>query len=96
MIGGCAVNRDARARGIVRDHSAKRRARARRDIRTETETVRLQKRVELIEHDTRADTHRSFFQIEIEDLSIVAREIDDQSFADRTAGQTRSRTARSN
>src|SRR5438270_14001481 len=39
MTGRCTVNRATRPRGIVRDHSTKRRSRARCYIRTETKSV---------------------------------------------------------
>ena len=94
MISGRAVNRDARAGGIVCDHPAERCSRAGGDVRPETKSVRLEKGVELIEHDTRANTHGTFFQTEIGDLPIVARKIDNQAFADGVSDQTCARAAR--
>ena len=83
-----SVNRNARAGGIVRDHAADRRARARGHIRAKTKTVRLEKRVELIEDNTRAGVNGARVQIQLGDLAIVARELDDQSIANRATGQT--------
>ena len=94
MVGGCSVNRDVRAGGIVGDHSAEGGTRTGRHIRTEAKSVRLEKRIQLIEHDTRADTHGTLFQTEIGDLPVVARKIDNQTFADGVSDQTRSRAAR--
>ena len=54
-----------------------------RDVRTETEPMRLEKIVELIEDNPGADANTSLVEIEIVDLAIVPREIDDQSFANR-------------
>ena len=94
MVGGCSVNRDVRAGGIVGDHSAEGRTRTGRHIRAETKSVRLEKRIQLIEHDTRASTHGAFFHIEIGDLPVVARKIDNQAFADGVSDQTGARAAR--
>ena len=41
-------------------------ARAGGDVRAETKSVRLEKRVELIEHNARADADRARFEIQIE------------------------------
>src|SRR5262249_30819178 len=51
--------------------------------------VRLEKAVQLIEHDARTDVNAAIVDVEIVDLSIVAREIDDQSFSDGVADETR-------
>jgi hypothetical protein len=56
--------------------------------------VRLEKRIQLIEHDAGADAHREMVEVEIVDLAIVPREIDDQSFADGVADQAGTRAAR--
>ena len=42
----------------------------------------------MIEHDARANAHAAFFKIEFRDLAIVARKVDDQSFADRISNET--------
>ena len=55
--------------------------------------MRLEKRVELIKHDAGADAHRSIVDVEIVDLAIVAREIDDQSLANSISDQTRAGAA---
>src|SRR5258707_2671755 len=44
--------------------------------------------MDLIDHDTRPDAHAAFFEIEIGDLPVVARKVDNQSLADRVANQT--------
>jgi hypothetical protein len=88
-----AIDRHPRAGGIIRDHSAESRARTGRDIRTETKAVWFEKGVELIEDDATADAHRSLLEIERADLSIVAREIDDQTIANCAAGEATAGTA---
>ena len=96
VVGGRAVNWDVRAGGIVCDHSAERGARTCRNIGPKTKSVRLEKGVQLIEHNPGANLHRAIFDFELGDLAIVSRKIDNQSFADRVADQTRARTARDN
>src|SRR5207244_4222360 len=86
--------RHVRAGGIVRDHSADRRAGTGRDIRPETKSVRLEKPIELVEHDACADTDGAILDVEIVDFAVVAREIDDQPIADRVTDETRARAAR--
>ena len=95
VVRGRAVNRDARAGRIVRDHAADGGARAGGDVRAETKSVRLEKGVELIEDNAGAGADGARFEIQIGDLAVVAREFDDQSVADRAAGQTGARAARS-
>ena len=48
----------------------------------------------MIEHNTRANAHAAFFEIEIGDPAVVPREIDNQAFADRVSNQTRTGAAR--
>src|SRR5581483_4257452 len=70
---------------------AERGARACGHVGPETEAVRLEKGVEFIEHNTGADTHGARLRrvdLEIVDLAIVSGEIDDEAFANRTAGET--------
>src|SRR6266496_1495873 len=54
----------------------------------------FEKIVKLIEHDPRADAHTASFEIQIADLPVVARELNDQAFANRVADQTCARAAR--
>ena len=49
--------------------------------------MRLEKGIELIEHHAGADANAAIVDVEIVDLAIVTREIDDQSFADGIADQ---------
>ena len=49
--------------------------------------MRLEKRIELVEHDAGADANAAIVDAEIVDRAIVTREIDDQSFADRVPDQ---------
>ena len=95
VIRSGAVNWNVRAGRIVRDHAANRGARTGRDVRSETKSVRFEKRVQLIEHDTSADADGAIVDVEIVDLAIVAREIDDQSFTNRISDETCSGAARS-
>ena len=94
VIGSRAVDWNVRAGRIVRDHAADGGARAGSDVGPKTKSVRLEKRVQLIEDDTGAGAHAAFVDIEIVDLAIVAREIDDQSFADRVSNQAGTGAAR--
>ena len=93
MIGGRAVNWTTRAGRIVGNHSGKRCAGARGDIRSKTKSVRSEEIVKLIQHDTGAYAHATFFDIEFADLPVMTREIDDQSLADRAAGQACARAS---
>ncbi len=95
MIGSGPVNWNTCAGRIVRDHAADGRARAGRNVGTETKPVRFEKRVYLIEHNAGADTDAAIVDVEIVDLAIVAREIDDQSFADGVPDQAGAGPARS-
>src|SRR5947209_1518115 len=87
VIGSRAVDRNVRTGRIVCDHAADGGARAGRDVGAETKSVRLEKRIQLIEHHTGADADAAIVDVEIVDLAIVTRKIDDQSFADRIADQ---------
>src|SRR5881394_4015495 len=95
MIGSRAVDWNARTGRIVCDHAADGGARAGRNVGAETKSVRIEKRVQLIEHDTGADADAAIVDVEIVDLAIVAREIDDQSFTNRISDETCSGAARS-
>ena len=95
MIGGCPINRASRAGRIISDHSAERSARARCHVRAETKSVWLKKIVELIENNACSDAHAAFFQIEIGDLAIVPRKLDDQTFADRVSDKASACASRS-
>ena len=95
VIGRRPVNRNARSRRIVRDHAADRRPRAGGNVRPKTETVRLEKRVQLIEHHAGTGADRARFEIQLGDLAVVAKELNNQSVADRAARQTGARAARS-
>jgi hypothetical protein len=50
--------------------------------------VWFQKIIELIQHNAGPDPHAAFFEVEIGDLAVVAREFNDQSVANRVAHQT--------
>jgi hypothetical protein len=56
--------------------------------------VRLEKIVKLVEHHAGADADASFIDVKIVDLTVVAREIDDQAFTDRVSDQARAGAAR--
>jgi len=71
VIGGCPVNRNTRPGGIIGDHSAERCARAGGHVRPETKPVRFEEGIELVEHHSGTDAHRSTFEVEIIDLAIV-------------------------
>ena len=84
----------ARPGRIVRDHPAQRRARTRGHIRSEHETFRLEKTVQLIQHHACADAHRPFLRIKICDEPRVTGEIHHHTIADGAADESRSRAAR--
>src|SRR5260370_40339748 len=75
MIGSRAVNRNARTGRIICDHAADGGARAGRDVRAETKSVRTEKRVQLIEHHTGPEADAAIVDVEIVDLAIVSRQI---------------------
>src|SRR5437773_3073112 len=85
MIGCCAIKRTSCTGRIIRDYSAERGARARCHIGAETKSVRLKKVVKLIEHNACAHAHAAFFKIEIGDLAIVPRKLENQTIADRVS-----------
>ena len=89
-----AINRRVRAGRIVGNHAAQRRARTGRHVRAETESVRMQKIVQLIQHHARADADGAAFQVQVVDVPVVAREINDQAVADGSARKARARAAR--
>ena len=96
MIGCRAVDRHARAGRIVRDHSADGRTGTRGHIGAKTKSVRFEKCVQLIQNNASAGPDGASFQIQLRNLTIVAREFDDQSIADRSAGQTGAGATRRN
>jgi hypothetical protein len=93
MIPRGAVHQGMRAAGIVRDHSANRRPRAGGHIRSETKSVRMQKMIQLIEDDSCADVHRAALQINVRDLLVVTREINDQPLAESASSEAGTRAA---
>src|SRR5256885_524205 len=89
--GGCAAAAAGAKKSRARADGG---ARAGGDVGSKTKSVRLEKRVQLIEDDTGAGAHAAFVDVEIVDLAIVAREIDDQSFADSVSNQAGTGAAR--
>lgn len=57
--------------------------------------MRLQKRVQLIEHNARARAHGLFFEVQSGDVAVEAGEFEDQPVANRAAHQSAARSARS-
>ena len=82
-----STHRHARAGGIVGDHTSDCGPGTGRNIWAKTKLVRLKKGVQLIEHDTGADTDAALIEIKIVDLAIVTREIDNQSLTDRVSNK---------
>src|SRR5205807_24299 len=76
-----------RARRIVCDHAADGRSGTSRNVRPKTKSMRPQKGVQLVQDDARANPNDSLLDIEIADLAVVSREIDDQAVADRVSDQ---------
>ena len=87
VVGGGAINRNPCTGGIVCNHAPDGGARARGNVGPETKSVRIKKHIQLIEHHSGADADAAIVEIEVVDLAIVTREIDDQSFADRVPDQ---------
>src|SRR5438105_1356918 len=94
MVRRGSIHQRMRAARIIRDHPTDGRPRTGRYIWTETKSVRMQKMIQLIENDSRADPNRAALQINVGNLFVVTGEIDDQSFPKRAACQTRARAAR--
>ena len=82
------------AGGIVGNHAAQGRARTRRHVRAETKTLWPEEIVQLVQHDAGADADGAAFRVEIADVPVVSREINDEAVADGSAGQARARAAR--
>src|SRR6266446_4053927 len=88
VIGGGAVNRHVRAGGIVCDHSAESCASAGCHIRSETKSVLFEIGVQLIQDNAGPHANCAIIEVEIKDLPVVTRKIDNESLADGAAGQT--------
>src|ERR1035437_7360421 len=56
--------------------------------------MRMEKIVQLVQHDTRADANGLAFQVKIVNVAVVAREINNKTVANGSARKTRSRAAR--
>ena len=54
----------------------------------------MEKIVQLVQHHARADPDGFAFQVQVVDVPVVAREINDEAVADGSARKTRSRAAR--
>ena len=83
VVAGNAKAERARAAGIVAGHAAKRRAGRRRNVHREPQTMRLERAIEIIEHDARLDRAAAPRDIEIEDAVQIFRAVDDQRMVDR-------------
>ena len=94
MIDGLAVQHRSRAARVVRDHAADGRAARGGDVGREAQAVRLQLRVQLVEHDARLDARPALGDVHLEDAVEVLRGVDDEAGADRLAGLRRAAAAR--
>src|SRR5689334_2402797 len=83
VVNHVAVGDRARTARVVTGHAADRRLRARRDVDREPETLRPQRGVQLIEHDT--GLHDRALAFDFKDPIQVLRAIDDQRLAHRLA-----------
>ena len=86
MIDRFAVQDGSRAAGVVGHHAADRGAAGGRDIGRETQAVRLQMRVQFIQHDARLDAHPALGGIQFQNAVVIFRGVDLKAFADRLAG----------
>src|SRR5438477_7917995 len=94
MVKRGAINRGSSAARIIGDHTAQRRSRAGGHVRPEAKSVRTQEFIQIIQDHAGPYPDRTPLQIKIDNLAIVAREIDDQAITDSTADQARSGAAR--
>ncbi len=94
MIDRLAVAQRASARGVVADHASQSRPVAGRNVRPEHQAERLEMGVELVQDDTRFDTHGHRIAIDDPDPVEVLREIDNDCGADRLTGETRGGSSR--
>ena len=63
-------------------------------IRPETEAVRMEEMIELVQHHPGADAHDAPLGVKIQNLAVMPRKIHDQAFANRAAAQAGARAAR--
>ncbi len=89
-----AVAQRARAAAVVRGHAAERRLRGRRYVDRIPEPVRLEARIELVEHDAGLDPGRARVDVELEQIAQVLARVEHERGADGLAALRRARAAR--
>ena len=85
VVDHVAVADRARARTIIGGHPADRRSIRGGRIDRKEEPVRLERRIELREHDPRLHAYRARLHVERDDLAQILRGVDDDRFADGLA-----------
>ena len=83
----------SRARRVVADHAAERGVSARRDIRTEEESLGRQRRVQLIQRDARLHARRARRRVDLEDRPAMRAEVHHHREVHTLARQTGAATA---
>ncbi len=94
MVDRRAVDRRARARGVVGDHAAEGGAGTGGHVGAEDQPVPLQEGVQLVEHHARADAHGARFGVEFRNAPVVAGQFHDDARTQRAARQPAARAPR--
>ena len=89
VVDRLAVEHRARAARIVGHHAADRGAAGGRDVGREPEAVRLELRVQLVEHDARLDARPALLDVQLQNAIEILRGVDDDPGADGLAGLRR-------
>ena len=85
VLAGLAVPARALAAGVGRDHAAEGGAIGRREVRGEVHAVRLEERVQVVEHHAGLHADEPGLEIERQDLRHVARQVHDDAARQRLA-----------
>ena len=93
VVDGFAVQHGSGTAGVVRHHAADGRAACGRNVGREAQVVRLQLCVQFVEDDTGLDANPTLLDVQFQDLVVVLRSIDLNSFADRLSGLRRAASA---
>ena len=94
MFQGRSVQGGPCAGTVVRNHAAQRRPRTCRHIGTEGQSVRREKGVQLVQHDTGLHSYRARLAIEAGDAPVIAGTIQDQRITQGAPRQSAARAAR--
>jgi len=94
MFQGRSVQGRPRAGTVIGNHAAQRCPRTRRHIGTEGQSVRREKRIQLVQYDARLRAYRARLAIEAGDATVIAGIIQDERIAQSATRQTAARAAR--